>query len=95
MVTVRRVPGPADGVDPSDAYVRRFWVAALGPAAVTDLLRLSAAARRDLAIPLPLSLPVLLSEGLVAWLDGQLAVPHPLPRVPNARLRRGLCLRVS
>lgn len=95
LVTARVVQGPDDGVEPSDPYVRRFWVAALGPAAVTDLLRLCAAAHRDRAIPQPLSLPILLSEGLVAWTDGHLVVPHPLPRVPSGRLKRTRCLRAS
>lgn len=95
LVTVRVVPGPADGIDPSDPYVRRFWVAAIGPAAVTDLLRLCAAAHRGREIPQPLSLPMLLSERLIAWHDGELTVPYPLPRVPHARLRRTRCLLVS
>jgi hypothetical protein len=88
MVTPRSAPGPRDGVLPDDPYVLRFWVAALGPAAVTDLLRLSAAARQARAIPQPLSLPILLSEGLAIWADGDLAVLHPFPRVPKALLNR-------
>jgi hypothetical protein len=88
FVTPTRVPGPGDGVEPDDPYVRRYWVAAVGPAAVVDLLRLAAAARTSRAIPAPLNLPLLLSEGLVCWTDGRLAVLDPLPRVSTARLKR-------
>jgi hypothetical protein len=88
VVTPTRVPGPCDGVAPDDPYVRHYWVAALGPAAVVDLLRLAAAARRSRPVRAPLNLPLLLSEGLVCWRDGQLAVLDPLPRVSAATLKR-------
>ncbi len=88
IVTPTRVPGPIDGVEPDDPYVRRYWVAAVGPAAVVDLLRLAAAARSHRSIRAPLNLPILLSEGLVFWNEGQLAVLDPLPRVSAERLRR-------
>jgi hypothetical protein len=88
VIVPKRVAGPCNGVLPDDPYVRSHWVAALGPSAVVDLLRLSAAAEQARPIPQPLSLPLLLSEGLAAWDDGELVVPHPLPRVRRDRLNR-------
>ncbi|HZD22439.1 MAG TPA: hypothetical protein VE569_03430 [Acidimicrobiia bacterium] len=41
------------GVEPSDPYVRRFWVAALGPGAVAELLRLISAAGKGEEVRLP------------------------------------------
>ncbi|MGF1666174.1 MAG: hypothetical protein ACFCVC_07850 [Acidimicrobiia bacterium] len=96
VVLPTRVPGPCDGVAPDDPYVRTYWVAAVGPAAVVDLLRLAAAARAARAIPAPVNLPMLLSEGLVSWREGELAVLDPLPRVSAAHLkRRGVRLTVG
>lgn len=82
--TVPVVPSSGDGeFDPSDPYVRRFWVAALGPGAVAELLRLVRAARRGEDVRLPRHLPLLLRVGLV-WTDqGTLVVVDRLPVVPS------------
>ena len=72
-----------DGVEPSDPYVRKFWVAALGPGAVAELLRLVRAAGRDDEVRLPRYLPQLLRVGLVSIVEGCLAVPERIPCVPS------------
>jgi hypothetical protein len=86
-------PGPVDGVSPSDAGVRRDWVAALGSPAVADLLRLMAAAHRGVAVKKPESLHVLTRENLVWWEGMRLAVPDRLPPLPDHTFR-SLPLRV-
>ena len=80
--------GPADGIDVDDPYVRRHWVALLGPSAVADLMRLVAAARRGGTVPEPIHLSTLLRWDLVRWDSGTLSVLSPIPRVPAAALRR-------
>lgn len=85
------IPGPMDGVAHDDPYVRVMWVAAIGAPAVTDLLRLSRAARNRAGILQPVSLSMLMVEQLVAWRGLHLVVPDPIPRlgpVQIARIRR-------
>lgn len=53
------------GVEPSHPYVLTYWTAALGPNAVSELLRLIMAARRRSEIPHPVFLSVFCREGLV------------------------------
>lgn len=72
----------AEGIEPSDRYVRRFWVAALGPSAVAELLRLVSAAGKGEEVRLPRYLPHLLRAGLVRIVDGTLAVDSRIPMVP-------------
>ena len=66
------VPGHA----PDDPAVRRFWTAVVGPGAVADLLRLTAAARSGRKIRRPVHLSLLLREGLAHW-DGHHVLVHP------------------
>jgi hypothetical protein len=80
-VPVRLLPAE-DGLEASDPYVRRFWVAALGPGAVAELLRLVSAARKGEEVRLPRHLPQLLKTGLVSVVDGTLAVRERIPHVP-------------
>lgn len=80
-VPVRLIPSD-DGVEASDPYVRKFWVAALGPGAVAELLRLVSAAGKGEEVRLPRHLPQLLRTGLVSVVEGCLAVPERIPRVP-------------
>ena len=68
------------GHSPDDPVVRRFWTALVGPGAVADLLRLTAAAHHERIIRRPIHLPVLLREGLVER-DGDEILAHP--RVPT------------
>jgi hypothetical protein len=75
--------------------VRRFWTAAIGPGAVADLIRLAVAAQRDRSLLLPVSLPLLVSEGLCAVAGGTILVRVIVPVLPkhhiamlSPRLRR-------
>ena len=70
------------GFEPSDPYIRRFWVAAIGAGAVTELLRLVRAAGTGEEVRLPRHLPMLLKAGLVNVAEGALLVPRRLPPVP-------------
>ena len=70
------------GFDPADPYVRRFWVAAIGPGAVAELLKLVRSAAKGEEVRLPRSLPLLLKLGLVDVNDGSLVVGTHLPPVP-------------
>src|SRR3972149_9236326 len=56
----------AHGHAPTDAAVRRFWTAVVGPGAVADLLRLTAAAQTGRRLREPVHLSLLAAEGLVA-----------------------------
>jgi hypothetical protein len=78
-----RLLEPAGPIHPSDPYVRRYWVAALGPSAVTELLRLVTAASRGAEVRLPRCLPALLRTGLVKVVDGCLGVVSMFPPVPE------------
>ena len=80
-VPVRLTPATT-GLAASDPYVRRFWVAALGPGAVAELLRLVNAAGKGEDVRLPRHLPQLMKAGLVTVIDGTLAVVERIPMVP-------------
>lgn len=80
-VPVKLIPSN-NGIEPSDPYVRRFWVAALGPGAVAELLRLVSAAGKGEEVRLPRHLPQLLRSGLVSVVGDTLAVVERLPVVP-------------
>jgi hypothetical protein len=72
--------------EPSDPYVRRFWVAAIGPGAVAELLRLVRAAAKGEGVRLPRHLPLLIRARLVRAESGGLVVVDRIPVVP-AELR--------
>ncbi len=59
--------------------MRRFWTAVMGPRAVADLLRLTAAARGGIRIREPLRLARLAAEGLVDR-SGEIVLVRP--RIP-------------
>ena len=67
---------------PSDPYVRRFWVAAIGPSAVAELLRLVRAAGKGEDVRLPRHLPILIRAGLATGKDGSIVVDARFPEVP-------------
>lgn len=71
------------GLAPSDPYVRRFWVAALGSGAIAELLRLIRAAEKGEGVRLPRYLPQLLKAGLVSSTSGALTVASRIPPVPR------------
>lgn len=58
-----RPTGPS--VPTEHPYVRRYWAAILGTAALEDLLRLAAAAHKQVRVRRPTHLHVLIAEGLV------------------------------
>lgn len=69
---------------PTDPYVRRFWVAAIGSAAVAELLRLVRAAEKGEGVRLPRYLPSLIRTGLVKADSGGLVVLDHVPPVPTS-----------
>jgi hypothetical protein len=92
-----RLTEPATpGHTPDDPAVRRFWTAVVGPGAVADLLRLTAAARTGRRVRRPVHLPLLLREGLAHW-DGRDVLVHPnVPTLaPTHRRRLRPALRVE
>ncbi len=72
----------------TDPYVRRFWIAAIGPGAVADLLRLAAAAQSGRSLPIPVHLPTLLRERLARYDNGTLFVPDRIPPLPPSLANR-------
>ena len=76
------------GFAPHDPYVRRFWIAAVGPGAVADLLRLVRAGADRGSLPLPRWLPILLRAELVRVDGGELVVGSLVAPVPEAFARR-------
>jgi len=87
-VQVATRPGLADGHHPTDAAVRRYWTALIGPGAVADLLRLVAAAGRGRRIREPLHLAVLAAEGLIHLAPGLVLVPPLIPHLDDNRIAR-------
>ena len=71
-----------------DPAVRRFWTAAIGPAAVADLLRLTAAAHAGRRIKEPLRLGILASEGLVERHGDAVLVRPLIPHLGPRQLGR-------
>ena len=76
------------GHDPHDPAVRRYWSALVGPGAVADLLRLTAAARRGARLRRPLHLPTLLAEGLIHRQGEAIVVPSRVPALDDGQQRR-------
>jgi len=81
-------PGTAIGHHPTDAAVRRYWTALIGPGAVADLLRLVAAAGKGRRIREPLHLAVLAAEGLVSLAPGVVVVPPLVPHLDDTHIAR-------
>ncbi len=77
----------AQGHRPDDPAVRRFWTAVVGPGAVADLLRLTAAAHAGIRIREPLRLARLTAEGLIDR-SGSLVLVRPrIPFLARRHLR--------
>ncbi len=79
-----RLESSAAQFAPTDPYVRRFWVAAIGSAAVAELLRLVRAAEKGEGVRLPRYLPTLIRTGLVKAESGGLVVVDRIPPVPKS-----------
>lgn len=77
----------APGHHPQDPAIRRYWTAVVGPGAVADLLRLTAAAQANRTIRQPLHLGSLAAEGLVHR-SGRVVLVRPLiPYLADRHLR--------
>ena len=89
LITVDHLPGPAEGVAATDEYVRRFWIPLLGPGAVADLLRLTAAAQSGRPLKLPVHTQLLARHGFVHRVrDDHLAVVPLIPLLTPTHTRR-------
>ena len=80
--------GDGAGFSPDDPAVRRYWTALIGPGAVADLLRLTAAARTGRALRQPLHLELLISEGIVERIGAVIVVRPTVPRLSPGHVRR-------
>lgn len=80
--------GPPDGMRSDSIYVRRFWVAAIGPGAVADMLRIISAARRKTTVLHPLYLHVLVATGLAGFDGRTITVADPVPILPPHLVKR-------
>ena len=87
-IQAKTIAGPPDGMRADSVYIRRFWVAAIGPGAVSDLLRCIRAAKTKRALLHPLYLHVLVQTGLAAYDGNTVTVPNPVPLVPPHLVRR-------
>ena len=89
VVTVGHLDPPVGGVEATDEYVRRFWIPLLGPGAVADLLRLTAAARSGRPLKLPVHTSLLARHGLVRRVrQDRLAVAPLVPMLSPGHVRR-------
>ena len=89
IVTVGHLPPPDGGVEATDEYVRRYWIPLLGPGAVADLLRLTAAARSGRPLRLPVHTESLARQGLVHRVrSDRLAVVPLIPMLTTEHTRR-------
>jgi hypothetical protein len=86
-ITPTLIPS-VDGYEATHPYVRRYWVAALGPGAVADLLRLAAAAQSGRSLRTPTHLPALLSEGLIVRSGQNIGVRSLIPPLPRTLMTR-------
>ncbi len=82
VVTVQLEKGRGH-LSPTDPYVRRFWVAAIGSEAIAELLRLVRAAEKGEGVRLPRHLPTLLRFHLVKANSTGLVVFDRVPAVPR------------
>ncbi len=80
--------GTAVGLDATHAYVRRYWIPIIGPGAVADLLRLTAAALSGRSLPEPIHLSTLLAEGLIRREDDMVFVPDNVRPLDQHLVRR-------
>lgn len=82
-ISPRIETGGSDGVAATHDYVRRYWIPVIGPGAVADLLRITAAAQSGRSLPEPVHLASLVALGLARRDDNTVVVPttvRPLDR---------------
>lgn len=80
--------GDGAGFSPDDPAVRRYWTALVGPGAVADLLRLTAAARTGRSVRTPVHLGLLITEGLVERAGSMIVVGPTVPLLSPGQVRR-------
>ncbi|MGI9648347.1 MAG: hypothetical protein ACR2OI_07485 [Acidimicrobiia bacterium] len=78
----------AGGYPADHIYVRRYWTAAIGASAVSDLLRLIRAAEKSQPIKRPVNTPALARCGLVMGDSRGVWVRATVPELPPFLLRR-------
>ena len=76
------------GLAATDAYVRRYWIPIIGPGAVADLLRLTAAAQSGRSLPEPVHLGSLVTAGLVRREADTLFVPNTVRPLDRSLVKR-------
>ena len=77
-----------EGMAATHEYVRRYWIPIIGPGAVADLLRLTAAAHSGRSLPEPVHLPALMRAQLVRRQDATLYVPDTVRPLDRSLVRR-------
>ena len=80
--------GVADGVPATHPYVRTFWIPIIGPGAVADLCRLTAAAQRGRPLKLPVNLTTLARRGMVRRGRDGISVAGSVRSLTPAEARR-------
>ncbi|MDK1019034.1 MAG: hypothetical protein QGD89_06505 [Actinomycetota bacterium] len=80
--------GTSEGVAATHAYVRRYWIPIIGPGAVADLLRLTAAAQSGRSLPEPIHLSSLLRLGLARRDRDTVVVPSTVRPLDRTLVRR-------
>lgn len=80
--------GESEGVAATHAYVRRYWIPIIGPGAVADLLRLTAAAQSGRSLPEPVHLASLLRLGLARRSQDTVFVPSTVRTLDHTLVRR-------
>jgi hypothetical protein len=87
-ITPRIETGTSGGVVATHDYVRRYWIPVIGPGAVADLLRLTAAAQSGRSLPEPIHLPSLLRLGLAHRTQDTVFVPLTVRTLDHTLVRR-------
>ncbi len=87
-LAVRLIPGPRGGLPVHDPYIRTFWVAAIGPGAVADLLKVIGCGRRRTTVKRPIFLHQLVRHGLATVVGDTIVVREAVPPVPPHLVRR-------
>ncbi|MGI9585467.1 MAG: hypothetical protein ACR2N7_07725 [Acidimicrobiia bacterium] len=89
LVTPQLSSDLSHGYSPTDRYVREFLIPLVGPGAVADLLRLTAAAHSGRPIRLPVNLTTLVREGLASRThDAEIVVPSKVRPLAQHQVRR-------
>ena len=80
--------GSSSGWASTHAYVRRYWIPIIGPGAVADLLRLTAAAHSGRSLPEPTHVSSLLKAGLIRREHDTIVVPDTVRSLDEKLVKR-------